>query len=594
MLFFTGRVCAAETPPAGNKEQDKPKTAVCRAEARIIDGTNAPTTQISSVAEISDAADTTLFSGTLIAPQYVLTAGHCVTNNLGVQNIGHTQGRVILGGVTYNTEQIYIHSTYKGNLEEEGEFDAAILKLATPVAGITPSPLFRQAPTVGTELILVGFGLQGTGATGENGTLPAEGTVNYGATTLDLLTETYLKWTFEKRTPLEANTARGDSGGPAFINVGGTLYVAGITSGGNNADASWGDLSYDTRVDKIVAWIDSIAGTSPGPVKPTITGPTALYAAINEPFSHTFSAFGYPEPTYSTEGLPVWLTLSGAVLSGTPSVLGGGTFKLTATNAEGSDAQTISMTVLDSVLPSIISGPTALPSIVSTGSYVSFTAAAQDPTGQTPTYAWDFGDGTTGSGASVSHAYYGSGAYVVKLTVTGAAGPAAVAVAATSVLVYEQMDVMRVNIKVAHGQKNRARDAIDVNFAVELSGDFKTGGSEYAVSVAGVQGSLKYTDKGKAEKNDEVKIQVRKGRNGENPFSGKVTTKIAAKIAKRDLRTLLAEQGLGNVTTDKTGTEVNVSVIFMARSGTGREYLFGGRVPVWYKSKEDVSGRAKY
>src|SRR3990170_3315121 len=36
---------------------------------------------------------------------------------------------------------------------------------------------------------------------------------------------------------------------------------------------------------------------------------------------------------------------------------------------------------------------------------VSFTASATDPAGDTLPYAWNFGDGATGSGATVSHAY---------------------------------------------------------------------------------------------------------------------------------------------------------------------------------------------
>jgi len=40
----------------------------------------------------------------------------------------------------------------------------------------------------------------------------------------------------------------------------------------------------------------------------------------------------------------------------------------------------------------------------------------------TPSFTWDFGDGTSGSGATITHAYIVSGQFAVKLTVTNAAG----------------------------------------------------------------------------------------------------------------------------------------------------------------------------
>ena len=51
--------------------------------------------------------------------------------------------------------------------------------------------------------------------------------------------------------------------------------------------------------------------------------------------------------------------------------------------------------------------------------------ASTDPDGNTPlTYAWDFGDGTTGSGATPSHGYTADGVYNVTLVVTDARGAA--------------------------------------------------------------------------------------------------------------------------------------------------------------------------
>jgi len=49
-------------------------------------------------------------------------------------------------------------------------------------------------------------------------------------------------------------------------------------------------------------------------------------------------------------------------------------------------------------------------------------SASSDPDGDIARYAWDFGDGATGEGAIVSHAFPHPGQFVVMLTVTDAAG----------------------------------------------------------------------------------------------------------------------------------------------------------------------------
>jgi len=52
---------------------------------------------------------------------------------------------------------------------------------------------------------------------------------------------------------------------------------------------------------------------------------------------------------------------------------------------------------------------------------VTFDASASGGT-QPYSYRWDFGDGSTGSGQSVSHSYLLPGSYTVTLTVTDANG----------------------------------------------------------------------------------------------------------------------------------------------------------------------------
>ncbi len=219
------------------------------AAVRIINGT--VTTAYPSVGLIGD--NTGYFcTGTLIAPQFVLTAAHCA------EGVGNTSGRFQVGSSTYSTSQVFVHPSYNSNLiGDDNANDIAIYKLSTPVTNVAPSQIYRSTPTVGQILTLVGFGGGGTGNSGTDGSF---GTKRVGTTPIDSVTPKMIRWTFDNNT--ESNTAPGDSGGPAFVTVAGSTFIAGITSGGELASAGIGDNSFDTRVDAFASWIDSIVGSS--------------------------------------------------------------------------------------------------------------------------------------------------------------------------------------------------------------------------------------------------------------------------------------------------------------------------------------------
>jgi PKD repeat protein len=99
-----------------------------------------------------------------------------------------------------------------------------------------------------------------------------------------------------------------------------------------------------------------------------------------------------------------------------------GTLVLASASALRTSAWVSSGTPVSSSAP--IASATASPLTGSGGNLtVNFSGArSTDPTGNALSYAWNFGDGSSGSGASVSHTYTAIGTYAATLTVSDGQG----------------------------------------------------------------------------------------------------------------------------------------------------------------------------
>lgn len=224
-------------------------------------------------------------SATLIEPDWVLSAGHCL-DEPGYTADQWTFSLSDSGGGTHIGAAKYLHPDWvsSGGDLNSGS-DIALLRLGSNETTVTPATI-NSANTneVGQTATHVGYGRSGTGSTGMN---TAAGTKRAGNNVVDLTGDSVSgfndKVLFEDfdsglagdnwsgsqtQLNLEYLIASGDSGGPMFIDFGSGEVVAGvhsfISSVDGNTNADYGDIAGSTRVSSYSSWISStIAANDP-------------------------------------------------------------------------------------------------------------------------------------------------------------------------------------------------------------------------------------------------------------------------------------------------------------------------------------------
>jgi Ca2+-binding RTX toxin-like protein len=235
--------------------------------------TVAPGTGYDGVVRIRPQTGGTCTGSLLSTGMHILTAAHCVDDDGdGFVDPGAARVTFQLPGrppvvMSVPSSDIRMHPSWTGNIDDHrGDLAILMLPELAPL-GAERYDLYLGSDEVTRPFTFVGYGRWNTVADGIvlDGTAGAgspSGTKRSGQNVFDSVDGDVLLFDFDPAIAAEAdgslgdweaNTARGDSGGPSFLDG----RIAAVTSGGNGANAEIGEVSFSTRVSALAGWIDS-------------------------------------------------------------------------------------------------------------------------------------------------------------------------------------------------------------------------------------------------------------------------------------------------------------------------------------------------
>ena len=187
-------------------------------------------------------------SGTLIAPNVVLTAGHCVAESVdafytgpgaaasGSEPASHLRRHAVAEQVAHPS-----YSPYGGCPNRT--FDVGLVRLAEPIRSIEPLPIAKSPPRLDASCRMVGYG-----ANDANGVQTFEQR-RAASGWIKEVSDTYLSVLW--RTGIADH---GDSGGPLLCGD----RIAGVTSCHTDGNAPDHKVESYARVDDVGGWIASV------------------------------------------------------------------------------------------------------------------------------------------------------------------------------------------------------------------------------------------------------------------------------------------------------------------------------------------------
>lgn len=243
-------------------------------------------------------------TGTLVAPDVVVTAGHCSEihpSQVIANTVDFTQGGDKVGVISTTAYPDWQHS-----------YDISVIVLAKPITNVTPRKLGTSCTfdhfVAAMDVHLVGFGLTAADGTGDNTHLNEAMAPVVDPTCMGPYgcVKSIAPGGEFVAGGGGTDSCFGDSGGPVYLDTPrGVIAIGAVSRGVNGSSTPCGGGGIYVRTDKVIDWLEATTGRD--------IAQDDCGGAPVEPAAKTADMGGGCSTTHGGSGLGVLIALGGLV-----------------------------------------------------------------------------------------------------------------------------------------------------------------------------------------------------------------------------------------------------------------------------------------